>query len=114
MNLSYEQLKNYVMVLRGREYQWFCDASNEALVLKNVTMGGGDGKLRDFIDGWPLPLAELAEVDDDLLRDVRGDVNLRSQAGHAHVRRVGWYGNPALTTQAEIKDIFIWNLCKCC
>jgi len=31
----------------------------------------------------------MTEVDDDLLRDVRGDVNLRSQAGHAHVRRVG-------------------------
>ena len=36
-----------------------------------------------------LPLAEFAEVDDNLLWDVGRDVNLGSQAGHAHVGRVG-------------------------
>ena len=47
------------------------------------------------------PLAELAEVDDHLLRDVGRDVHLGPEARDAHVGRVGCDGNPALTTQAE-------------
>ncbi len=45
---------NDVTALEGRGYQGFCDYSNEALILKGVTIGcQKDQKLRDVIYGRP-------------------------------------------------------------
>ena len=58
-------------------------------------------RARDPLHGRvQVALAEPAEVEDDLLGDVLGDVDLGAEAGDARVGRVRLDRNAALTTKA--------------
>lgn len=52
-----------------------------------------------------VPFAESAEVNHDLFGNVSRDVNLGSDACHAHIRGIRRYGHATLTAKAEkVKD----------